>query len=115
MIFSWHREQKARQCQLTGISGCAIRAIRTRQSLRLLRAMRCRHSDTSRPKEKTPMFHLTSRFPFRKSRHRIYAILAGILVINLMGSLSGLNSGPAIAQTGPLVQNDFEDGTVQGW
>jgi endo-1,4-beta-xylanase len=50
-----------------------------------------------------------------KVQMKFLVILACILIINLMCLLSPLHRGSVMAQGGPLVQNDFEDGTVQGW
>ncbi len=50
-----------------------------------------------------------------RTEHGFHAASACLLVIGLLCSLGLLNPRPAAAQTTPIVQNDFEDGTVQGW
>lgn len=61
------------------------------------------------------MFHHPTIFPSIKARHITRIILAGILAAGLIFYSPSLNSRSATAQTGPVVQHDFEDGTLQGW
>jgi endo-1,4-beta-xylanase len=61
------------------------------------------------------MFHHPTIFPSIKARHITRTILASILVLGLIFYSPSLNSRSATAQTGPVVQHDFEDGTLQGW
>jgi endo-1,4-beta-xylanase len=61
------------------------------------------------------MFQLTNAFPSSKTRNGVHAILASVLVISLTCSPALLSPRPAVAQTGSVVQHDFEDGTLQGW
>ena len=58
------------------------------------------------------MFHRTSKIKFPSKIHLILSILAALTVIYY---LIGFRFHPATAQTGPVVQNNFEDGTLQGW
>ncbi|MCI0391316.1 MAG: endo-1,4-beta-xylanase [Acidobacteria bacterium] len=58
--------------------------------------------------------------PPTQPRRWAFTIRAWLVVASLACSLglsflATLNPHTAIAQTGPLVQNDFEDGTLQGW
>src|SRR6185295_10229952 len=65
--------------------------------------------------ESTPMFQTaTGSFAIR-SRRGIPPFLAVILVVAMAYSSFLLKPLPARAQSGPIVQNDFEDGTLQGW
>ncbi len=61
------------------------------------------------------MFHHPTIFPSIKARHITRTILASILIFGLIFYSPGLNSRSATAQTGTVVQHDFEDGTLQGW
>jgi endo-1,4-beta-xylanase len=61
------------------------------------------------------MFHHPTIFTSIKARHITRTILASILVLGLIFYSPSLNSRSATAQTGPVVQHDFEDGTLQGW
>src|SRR5262245_19342357 len=66
------------------------------------------------------MFHLTRLIQSHKAWRRDYAIRACALALGLALALtiyflSPLGRRAAIAQTGAVVQNDFEDGTLQGW
>ncbi len=66
------------------------------------------------------MFHLTRLHRSRKTWRRSYAVRACILAFGMACALalyflSPLGRRAVIAQTGAVVQNDFEDGTLQGW
>jgi endo-1,4-beta-xylanase len=61
------------------------------------------------------MFHHSPIFPSIKARHITQIILASILAVGLTFYFVSLNSRSATAQTGTIVQHDFEDGTLQGW
>src|SRR5262245_20703403 len=66
------------------------------------------------------MFHLTRLLRSRKTWRRGYAVRACVFALGLACALglyflSPLGRRAAIAQTGAVVQNDFEDGTLQGW
>jgi endo-1,4-beta-xylanase len=61
------------------------------------------------------MFQKTRLFPSTKSRRLVYRAATFTLLVTLMYSPALLNHLPATAQSGPIVQNDFEDGTLQGW
>ncbi|HKX32209.1 MAG TPA: carbohydrate binding domain-containing protein, partial [Blastocatellia bacterium] len=64
------------------------------------------------------MFHCTSRSSSSHTQRRvrmIWAIGIGLFLVGLAYSPALLNPRPAIAQTGSLIRNDFEDGTLQGW
>ena len=50
-----------------------------------------------------------------RTRRGIPPFLAFILVVAMAYSSILLKPLPARAQSGPIVQNDFEDGTLQGW
>ena len=66
------------------------------------------------------MFHLTRLLQSCKTWRRGYAVRACVLGLGLACALalyflSPLGRYAAIAQTGAVVQNDFEDGALQGW
>jgi len=66
------------------------------------------------------MFHLTRLLQSRKTWRRSYAARACVLALGLACALalyflSPVGRRAAIAQTGLIVQNDFEDGSLQGW
>ncbi|HKQ80487.1 MAG TPA: carbohydrate binding domain-containing protein [Blastocatellia bacterium] len=66
------------------------------------------------------MFHLASLLQSRKTWRGGYAIRACVIVLGLACALalyflSPLGRRAVIAQTGAVVQNDFEDGSLQGW
>src|SRR5215510_2707739 len=66
------------------------------------------------------MFHLTRLLRSRKTCRRGYAVRACVFALGLACALalyflSPLGRRAAIAQTGPVVQNYFEDGTLQRW
>src|SRR5215813_6278923 len=58
------------------------------------------------------MFHLTRLLGSHKAWRGDYAIRACVLAPYF---LSPFNPRAAVAQTVSVVQNDFEDGTPQGW
>src|SRR5262245_29416138 len=60
----------------------------------------------------SPMFHRTGKINTPHLIHISLFILVALIVVYYIGELS---SNPATAQTGPVVQNNFEDGTLQGW
>src|SRR5215510_3032630 len=66
------------------------------------------------------MFHLTRLIQSYKTWRRGYAVRACVIALGLACALglyflSPLGRRSAIAQTGAVVQNDFEDGSLQGW
>jgi len=66
------------------------------------------------------LFHLTRLLQSHKTWRGDYAVLFCVLALGLACALalyfpSPFNRRPAIAQTGTVVQNDFEDGALQGW
>ena len=66
------------------------------------------------------MFHLTRLLQSHNTWRRCYAVRACVLALGLACALtlyflSPLGRRSAIAQTGTVVQNDFEDGSLQGW
>ena len=66
------------------------------------------------------MFHFTRLLQSRKTWRGSYAVRACVLALGLACALalyflSPLGRRSAIAQTGTVVQNDFEDGSLQGW
>src|SRR5215475_1378562 len=66
------------------------------------------------------MFHLTRLLRSRKTWRRGHAVRACVIALGLACALglyflSQLGRRAAIAQTVAVVQNDFEDGTLQGW
>ena len=66
------------------------------------------------------MFHLTRLLQSHNTWRRCYAVRACVLALGLACALalyflSPLGRRAAIAQTGTVVQNDFEDGSLQGW
>ncbi len=66
------------------------------------------------------MFHPTRLFHSRKARRRDYAIRAcaiafGVALALTVYFLSSPDRRAVVAQTGIVVQNDFEDGATQGW
>jgi endo-1,4-beta-xylanase len=66
------------------------------------------------------MFHLTRLLHSNKAWRGDHAIRTCVLGLSLTCALalyfiSPLNPRTAVAQTGTVVQNDFEDGTLQGW
>ncbi|MCI0660174.1 MAG: endo-1,4-beta-xylanase [Acidobacteria bacterium] len=58
------------------------------------------------------MFNRTN---IRKSPYKIHTLLSILASLAVIYYLVGFQSHPATAQTGPVVQNTFEDGTLQGW
>jgi endo-1,4-beta-xylanase len=66
------------------------------------------------------MFHLTRLLQSCKTWRRGYAVRACVLSLGLACALAlyflaPLGRRAAIAQTGFIVENDFEDGSLQGW
>jgi endo-1,4-beta-xylanase len=66
------------------------------------------------------MFHLTRLLQSHKTWRRGYAVRACVIALGLACALglyflSPLGRRAAIAQTSAVVQNDFEDGTLQRW
>src|SRR5262249_4592544 len=66
------------------------------------------------------MFHRARQFHANRTGRSARAIRASVLSISLTCSLimcflAPWNPRAAIAQTGSVIQNDFEDGTLQGW
>src|SRR5262245_16215042 len=66
------------------------------------------------------MFHLTRLIQSDKTWRRDYAVQAFVLALGLARALrlyflSPLGRRSVIAQTVAVVQNDFEDGSLQGW
>src|SRR5215475_3286402 len=66
------------------------------------------------------MFHGARLLHSHKAWRGDYAVRAGVIGLSLTLALaiyflSPLGRRAAIAQTGAVVQNDFEDGTLQGW
>jgi endo-1,4-beta-xylanase len=66
------------------------------------------------------MFHLTRLLQSHNTWRRCYAVRACVLALGLACALalyflSPLGRRSAIAQTVTVVQNDFEDGSLQGW
>src|SRR5215510_14102767 len=66
------------------------------------------------------MFHLTRLLQSHKTWRRSYAVRACVLALGLACALglyflSPLGRRAAIAQTSAVVQNDFEDGSLQQW
>src|SRR5215813_10917839 len=66
------------------------------------------------------MFHLTRLLGSHKAWRGDYAIRACVLELSLACALapyflSPFNPRAAVAQTVSVVQNDFEDGALQGW
>jgi endo-1,4-beta-xylanase len=66
------------------------------------------------------MFHRTRLLHSHKARRGNKAVRACVLGLGLTLALAGyflspLGRRPVIAQTGAVVQNDFEDGSPQGW
>jgi endo-1,4-beta-xylanase len=61
------------------------------------------------------MFNHPTTFPSIKARHITQVTLAGIVAVSLIFYFATLNSLSATAQTGTIVQHDFEEGTLQGW
>lgn len=55
------------------------------------------------------------KFEISNFQSRVQAVLVCIFLASLTFSPVLMNPGPAAAQTGPVVQHDFEDGTLQGW
>jgi endo-1,4-beta-xylanase len=61
------------------------------------------------------MFHHKSIFTVDRIRHRVHIIWLLLLIAGLTCSPAMLAPHRASAQTGAIIQNDFEDGTLQGW
>ena len=61
------------------------------------------------------MIDLIGVLPRRQARRGVRPVLASALILTLTCLLPLLCSRPAAAQTGVIVQNDFENGTVQAW
>ncbi|HEV2664468.1 MAG TPA: endo-1,4-beta-xylanase, partial [Blastocatellia bacterium] len=66
------------------------------------------------------MFHLTRLLHSHRAWSRNHAVRACVFALGLACAvalyfLSPLGRRSAIAQTGPIALNDFEDGTAQGW
>src|SRR5215813_8202460 len=66
------------------------------------------------------MFHRARLLQSNKDHGVAYAIRACVFALGLMCAsafyfISPFNLRTAVAQTGTVVQNDFEDGTMQGW
>jgi endo-1,4-beta-xylanase len=66
------------------------------------------------------MFHLTRLLQSHNTWRGSYAVRACVLALGLACALalyflSPLGRRSAVAQTGAVVQNDFEDGSLQGW
>ena len=66
------------------------------------------------------MFHLTRLLQSHYTWRRGYAVRACVVALGLACALalyflSPLGRRSAVAQTGTVVQNDFEDGSLQGW
>ena len=61
------------------------------------------------------MFYPTRVLSSTKVQYRIRAIQICVVVLGLTCSAVLLKPRPATAQTGPIVLNDFEDGTLQEW
>jgi endo-1,4-beta-xylanase len=61
------------------------------------------------------MFQRTRLYLSTRSRHGITLVVSLTFAATLLSSPTLITRSPAGAQTGPIVQNDFEDGTLQGW
>src|SRR5262249_18452097 len=66
------------------------------------------------------MIHLTRLLHSHKAWRGDYAVRACVIALSLALALalyfmSPFNLRTAVAQTGTVVQKDFEDGTLQGW
>ncbi|HEV2666055.1 MAG TPA: carbohydrate binding domain-containing protein, partial [Blastocatellia bacterium] len=66
------------------------------------------------------MFHLTRLLHSHRAWSRNHAVRACVFALGLACAVALYFLSPpgrrsAIAQTGPIVLNDFEDGTAQGW